>query len=166
VLAILHGCNKEYHYIHSTLCLRKSANFSLFLYSSVKNNPILIFLVDRILKTFDVGCYKLTLVDRTWKTSLHYLVNADVFTWSTLRNLTTIVLSRNLNFRQPMSKKLLKVTVLCVYTPFRSFLIFVYYHALLAFSPSLHKELRQLARTLCCFIAFTSYTRSFSELSK
>ena len=40
VLAILHGCNKEYDYIHSTLCFRKSASFSLFLYPSVKNNPI------------------------------------------------------------------------------------------------------------------------------
>ena len=45
-----------------------------------------------------------------------------------------IALSENWNFRRAVSKELLKVTVICVYTPFLSFLMLIYHHAVLVFS--------------------------------
>jgi len=60
------------------------------------------------------------------------------------------MLSRNLNFRQPVSKELLKVTIVCVDT-ITVFLILIYHHALLAFRPCLNKALMWLAPMLCMF---------------
>jgi len=54
------------------------------------------------------------------------------------------------NFRQPVSKELLKVTIVCVDT-IPVLLILIYHHALLAFSPCLNKEPMWLARILHMF---------------
>jgi len=69
-----------------------------------------------------------------------------------------ILLSGNLNFRQLVSKELLKVTTVCTDTPFQSFSILIYHNAALAFIPCLNKDVMRLAQmlgTLCCFIALS-----------
>jgi len=74
------------------------------------------------------------------------------------------MLSRNLNFRQLVSKELLKVTVVCVDT-ITVFLILVYHRALPAFSPYLIKDLMWLARMLCMFHLGTCEASRFDSNS-
>ena len=89
-------------------------------------------MVHKIPKIFDIISY--TLSHHSWKkvTALTREMH-NFFTWSKLYDLPpkldssekqlAIVLSRNLNFRQLVSTEteLLKITVVCVDTPFRSF---------------------------------------------
>jgi len=101
--------------------------FRNFLYTSVKNKPILILFGIRNLKTIDISIY--TLVHCTCKMSPRYLIKCITFpsgqnytiVCQTLDNFQkkqmAIILPRNLNYRLPLSKKLLQVTVVCVDIP-------------------------------------------------
>ena len=130
---------------------KKNATFSLFLYNSVKNNLILILFgrenLENIyyLSTTPEKCHHTTLKIA----QLFHLTEVVWFPakipqlWQTAG--FHVVQNVELNYWKPMSKALLKVTVICVDTAFQSFRILIYYHALLAFSPRLNKELMQLA---------------------
>ena len=120
-------------------------------------------MVHRLLKIFDTGSS--VFFHLIWKISPKYLMICETFTWSKLYGFLpklnnfekelVIMFSRNLNFTKQVSWMLLKVTIICVETPFLSFLVLIYHHAVLAFSPCLNKELMYLAwmlSMLCCFI--------------
>jgi len=74
---------------------------------------------------------------------------------------SVLMLYRNLNFGQAVSLKLIKITIVSVYTPSQVFFDIDLPQAVLAFSRCLKKSLMQLAQ-MCCLVVTGMYTRPLS----
>ena len=128
-MVIVHWLILLLHY--STQCLRKQHPPFIFGITQSKMNRFL-FLVHRILKTFDIGTRPPHLKNVTALPCemQNILANFSPKLGNFEKQLA-IMLSRNLNFRQLVSNELLKVTIVCIDTPFLSFSILICHHAML-----------------------------------
>jgi len=154
-----------------TVSQKKCLPIIILLCSLVKNEPI--YIIFGTENPEDIWCQFLYSCPPYLKCHHTTLWNAELFTWLKLwfptkilplwKKQPAVMFSRNLNYRQPVSKDLLKVIIVWVETPFLS-LILIHHHVLLAFISCLSGELMWLTCMLCYFNVFGTHTTSFCEL--
>ena len=157
----------------TTLCLRKNATVPLFLYSSLKKwtnfhnlwyaqSWKYLTLIIRHLSTIpeNVTMLPCEMRNLTRLKLYDFLPKFDNY------KIAGYYVVQNFSFRQPMSKELQKVTIVCVDIPFLSFwdwsVTMPCYHSAHVSTKSWCQPVWILCM-LCCFTASSAYTTPFCE---